>query len=209
MSDSWSQLGLLVVIGLAPLAFLSLTAFVKIGTVLQIVRSAIGAAGVPSSAVVMALSAALTVVAMAPVGSQIGNGLAPLAGRLANPEPDDLSLAWRAVAEPLREFMQDHASPSERNRFLRLARRRNPVVAERDFVVLIPAFIVSELLAAFSLGLTLYVPFLVVDLVVANLLVGLGLSALSPAQVSTPLKLLLFVSLRGWGLLAETLLAGY
>jgi type III secretion protein R len=207
----FEQTLVLAALGLVPVALLSLTAFVKIGTVLQLVRSALGVQGVPSGAVMLVLSAALTALAMAPVGGRIAERLQPVLPQVQHLTLERLVQLAPAVTEPWQDFLFEHSAPEERVRFLRLAERRAPNVAltERSLLVLVPAFLVSELLAAFALGFALYLPFLVVDWVVANVLVGLGLAGLSPGQVATPLKLLLFVALRGWGLLAETLLAGY
>jgi type III secretion protein R len=220
----------LAIVSLLPLAFMTVTAFVKIATVLQIVRSAIGAQGVPSGTVIMALSAALTLVAMAPVGDKIAARAAPL---LASKETD--TVAWvrggiEAVREPLREFLKANASETERERFYdvaRRARRQGPSgsvptgqsgpsgqmtpgeVGPDDLTVLLPAFVVTELGEAFALGFLIYLPFLVIDLVVSNLLLALGMQMMSPTQVSLPFKLLLFVAIDGWGLLARSLVAGY
>jgi type III secretion protein R len=203
---------ILALVGLLPFAFMALTAFVKIATVLQIVRSAIGAQGVPSSTVVLALGAALTLIAMAPVGAQMAERLQPVLAR-SGAEPGELiSDAISAVREPLRGFLAHNASARERERFSSLARRKHPKdarISDTDFLVVVPAFLVSELRAAFSLGFAIYLPFLVIDLVVANVLLGLGMQTLNPLQVSLPFKLLLFVAADGWGLLAEALVGGY
>jgi type III secretion protein R len=202
----------LSLVGLLPFAFMALTSFVKIATVLQIVRGAIGAESVPSSTVVLALSAALTLIAMAPVGSRIADRLEPLLAASA-PDPSAMvSSAIEAVREPLRSFLGNNASAKEKQRFLKLARqKRGPdaPVGETDLVVVIPAFLVTELLEAFTLGFAIYLPFLVIDLVVANVLVGLGMQMMNPGQISLPFKLLLFVAADGWGLLAEALVTGY
>lgn len=203
---------ILALVGLLPFAFMALTAFVKIATVLQIVRGAIGAQGVPSSTVVLALSAALTLIAMAPVGSNIAERLQPILARSATEPTELITGAIDAVREPLRSFLAHNASAKERQRFLSLARRKHPAgsqVSETDLMVVVPAFLVTELLAAFSLGFAIYLPFLVVDLVVANVLLGLGMQTLNPMQISLPFKLLLFVAADGWGLLAEALVTGY
>jgi type III secretion protein R len=199
-------------VGLLPFAFMALTSFVKIATVLQIVRGAIGADSVPSSTVVLALSAALTLIAMAPVGSRIADRLGPL---LAGAEREPAALisgVIDAVREPLRGFLSSNASAREKGRFLKLARQKRPPgveVTETDLTVVIPAFLVTELLEAFTLGFAIYLPFLVIDLVVANVLIGLGMQMMNPAQISLPFKLLLFVAADGWGLLAEALVTGY
>lgn len=205
----------LAVAGLLPFAFMTLTAFVKISTVLQIVRGAIGAQNVPSNVVVMALAGALTLLAMAPVGSRIGARAEPL----LNPSAEFTTPAWvlgliEATREPLRDFLKGNATERERVRFFEIARTARPA-AERaevgpdDLFVLVPAFVISELLEAFALGFAIYLPFLIIDLVVANVLLALGMQMLNPTQVSLPFKLLLFVAVDGWGILAQALVSGY
>jgi type III secretion protein R len=200
-------------LSLLPFVFLGLTAFVKIGTVLHIVRSAIGVPQVPSNTVVTVLAAALTVLAMAPVGDRIVEGAAPLVAR-----GGETSTVVRevipVVVEPLRSFFKANASPREQARFFAVAQKARPAherarVGPDDLTVLAPAFVVTELAEAFSLGFMLYLPFLVLELVVANVLVALGMPMVSPTQVSLPFKLLLFVAIDGWGVLAQSLVAGY
>jgi type III secretion protein R len=205
----------LALFSLLPFAFMTVTAFVKIATVLQIVRGAIGAQGVPSSTVIMALSGALTLVAMAPVGDKILARTMPLfSAREATDTVTFVRQGVEAVREPMREFLRANASDKERARFLGVARdarsadERERVGAD-DLTVLVPAFVVSELTAAFAIGFLIYLPFLVIDLVVSNVLLALGMQMMSPTQVSLPFKLLLFVAIDGWGLLARSLVAGY
>jgi type III secretion protein R len=205
----------LAIFSLLPFAFMTVTAFVKIATVLQIVRGAIGAQGVPSSTVIMALSGALTLLAMAPVGDRIVARAAPLFS--AKEGVDTVALVregLNAVREPMRDFLRANASDKERARFLGVARDSRRVeerdgVGADDLTVLVPAFVVSELTAAFAIGFLIYLPFLVIDLVVSNVLLALGMQMMSPTQVSLPFKLLLFVAIDGWGLLARSLVAGY
>ncbi|HTQ43260.1 MAG TPA: flagellar type III secretion system pore protein FliP, partial [Polyangiaceae bacterium] len=170
----------LAVVSLLPFAFMTVTAFVKIATVLQIVRSAIGAQSVPSSSVIMALSAALTLIAMAPVGDKIAARAAPIfSGKEA---PDTVALVERgidAVREPMREFLKNNASEKERARFFEVAQSaRAPAdranVHPDDLTVLVPSFVVTELGEAFAIGFLLYLPFLVIDLVISNVLLALG-----------------------------------
>jgi type III secretion protein R len=201
----------LALVGLLPFAFMALTSFVKIATVLSIVRGAIGAQSVPSGTVVLALSAALTLIAMAPVGTKIAEHLQPLLARsLADPS-ELITNTIDAVREPLRGFLASNSSGKERERFVNLARKKagGASVSDTDFMVIVPAFLVTELLEAFALGFAIYLPFLVIDLVVANVLLGLGMQTLNPNQISLPFKLLLFVAADGWGLLAESLVSGY
>jgi type III secretion protein R len=212
-------LTLVLAIGIAtllPFAFMTLTAFVKISTVLQIVRGAIGAPSVPTNTVIMAFAGALTILAMAPVGSRIADRAGPL---LAPGEMDRDSAAFisgllNATREPLRDFLKANGSERERNRFYEIARAARPeaeraAVGRDDMVLLVPAFVVTELIEAFALGFAIYLPFLIIDLVISNVLLALGMQMMSPTQVSLPFKLLLFVAIDGWGLLAQALVTGY
>jgi type III secretion protein R len=205
----------LAIVSLLPFAFMAVTAFVKISTVLQIVRGAIGAQSVPSSTVIMALAGALTFVAMAPVGAAIVSRLTPVfAGKEL---PDTVELVREgvvAVVEPMRAFLKANANDAERARFFEVARRARPEnqraeVGQDDLAVIVPAFVVTELSEAFAVGFMIYLPFLIIDLVVSNVLLALGMQMMSPTQVSLPFKLLLFVAIDGWGLLAQSLVAGY
>lgn len=204
----------LALVSLLPFVFMGVTAFVKISTVLQIVRSAIGAQSVPSNTVVMALATSLTLIAMAPVGQKIFDRVTPLVSGKAQDTTVLVEKGLEAVREPMREFLEKNASERERARFLSVAKNARPE-AERakvggsDLSVLVPAFVVTELTEAFAVGFLVYLPFLVIDLVVANVLLALGMQMLNPTQVSLPFKLLLFVAIDGWGLLAQALVAGY
>lgn len=209
---------LILALGIAsllPFAFMTLTAFVKISTVLQIVRGAIGAQNVPTNTVIMAFAGALTLLAMAPVGSRIADRAGPLLAPNADRDSAGFVLGLvDATREPIRDFLRANASERERTRFFEIAKTARPPaeradVGRDDLVVLVPAFVVSELLEAFALGFALYLPFLIIDLVVSNVLLALGMQMMSPTQVSLPFKLLLFVGIDGWGLLAQTLVTGY
>ena len=205
----------LALVSLLPFVFMSVTAFVKISTVLQIVKSAIGAQNVPSNTVIMALAASLTLLAMAPVGDKIWARAAPLFE--GKDVPDTVTLVKGgidAVKEPMRDLLYDNASETERGRFFQIAKESRPEadrakVSEKDISVLVPAFVVTELTEAFAIGFLIYLPFLIIDLVVSNVLLALGMQMLNPTQVSLPFKLLLFVAIDGWGLLARALVAGY
>jgi type III secretion protein R len=202
----------LALLGLLPFAFMTLTSFVKISTVLHITRSAIGAQSVPSTVVVMALSTALSLLVMAPVGNKMLERLSPqLEAQLSSAQL--VGAVFEASSAPLREFLGGNASEREKQRFAALAKKADPARAAQqtmqDFSVLIPAFIVTELAEAFALGFAIFLPFLIIDLVVGNVLMALGMQMMSPTQVSLPFKLLLFVMADGWGLLAQSLVSGY
>lgn len=203
---------MLVLVGLLallPVAVVTLTSFLKIAVVLSIARSALGAPQVPPSTAVTGLALALSLLVMAPVGER---SLA-----LARSLPGERGLTGAAAAlgratEPLRVFLSRHAGAEDRAAFLDVARRLRPEApapGEEDLAVLAPAFVVSELRRAFTIGFLVFVPFLVVDLVVSNVLLALGLTQLSPTSVSLPFKLLLFVAVDGWKLLARALALSY
>jgi type III secretion protein R len=206
---------LLALAALAPFLFMSLTAFVKISTVLQITRGALGAQNIPSNTVILALAGALTVLTMAPVGSKIMERASPLF-EADGPQAtsDFVAELIQAAREPMQNFLEGNASERERTRFFELARGSYPAneadkVGRDDLTVVIPAFVVTELIEAFALGFAIYLPFLVIDLVVANVLLSLGMQMMSPTQIALPFKLLLFVAVDGWGLLSQALISGY
>ena len=165
----------LALVSLVPFVFMGVTAFVKISTVLQIVRSAIGAQGVPSNTVIMALATALTLIAMAPVGQRIFDRAQPLLnGRTGKEDTSALiEKGLDAMREPMREFLEKNSSEKERNRFFVVAKNarteaERTKLAPNDLTVLVPAFVVTELTEAFAIGFLIFLPFLVIDLVVAN-----------------------------------------
>ncbi len=203
---------LLAGMSLLPFAVLMLTSFSKIAVVLSLARSALGTQQAPPSMVLTGLAAVLTAHIMAPVGEAMY-----LAGRDADSGFETgaqlISTAER-VADPLRSFLIKHASPEERARFADLARELRPVeqadqVTELDLAVILPAFVITELKEAFQIGFLIFLPFLVVDMVIANILLALGMQSLSPSQVSLPFKILLFVAVDGWALLSRGLVLGY
>ncbi|MBK8171827.1 MAG: type III secretion system export apparatus subunit SctR [Sandaracinaceae bacterium] len=210
-------LGLLT---LVPFIFMTATSFVKISIVFSILRNALGTGQVPSGTVVSALAAILTLYVMAPVGSQIADAVAPSVAHvnvndpLAGDSADAVFSAVRDGKEPLRRFLKNNANPREMRLFLDLARRARPVdqrasITGDDFLVVLPAFLITELAEAFQIGFLVFIPFLVVDMVIANVLLALGMHMLSPTTVSLPFKLLLFVLVDGWYLLARALVLGY
>jgi type III secretion protein R len=203
---------LVAVATLLPLVFMTATAFVKVSTVLQITKSALGTQQIPSNTVVMALATAITLMVMAPVGSRIAHNLEPIVSRSGDDTTQLVTSATMAVSEPLFDFMKQHAAPRHVERFVLLAKASSnepASVTSSSWAVIFAAFLVSELERAFALGVAIFLPFLLLDLVVANVLTAAGLSSLSPAQVSLPFKLLLFVAADGFGLLARSLVLSY
>jgi len=203
-----------------PFVFMTATSFVKISVVLSILRNALGTGQVPSGTIITGLSVILSLYVMTPVGQRIADVAGPAAARVNLDDPlegdsyDALFVAIDAGEEPLRDFLRRNAGERERVLFLDLARqvrdadRRDEVSAD-DLMVLLPAFLITELAEAFQIGFLVFIPFLVIDMVVANILLALGMHMLSPTTVSLPFKLLLFVLVEGWYLLARALVLGY
>jgi type III secretion protein R len=203
------MLVLLGLVALLPFALVTLTSFLKIAVVLSIARSALGAPQVPPTTAVTGLALVLTALVMAPIAEE---SLALARGGERGGGLRDAAAALGRSAEPLRAFLERHARPDDRAAFLDVAarlRRDGTTPAETDLAVLAPAFVVSELRRAFTIGFLVFVPFLVVDLVVSNVLLALGLTQLSPSSVALPFKLLLFVAVDGWKLLARALALSY
>jgi len=203
---------LLTGMALVPFAVLMLTSFSKIAVVLSLARSALGTQQAPPSMVLTGLAAVLTAHIMAPVAEAMY-----LAGTRADAGFEtgaQLISTAEQVADPLRTFLVKHSSPDERARFADLARELRPLdqadqVSELDLAVVLPAFVITELKEAFQIGFLIFLPFLVVDMVIANILLALGMQSLSPSQVSLPFKILLFVAVDGWALLSRGLVLGY
>jgi type III secretion protein R len=211
ISDRPAELiALIALLALAPAALVMLTSFLKIVVVLSIARSALGAPQVPPATAVTGLALGLSLLVMAPVAER--------AAALGAEQPGERGVAGATArleraAGPVREFLGRFARPDDRAAFLEVARRLRapeaPPPGADDLAVLAPAFVVSELRRAFTIGFFVFLPFLAVDLVVANVLLSLGLTQLSPTSAALPFKLLLFVAVDGWRLLARALALSY
>ena len=207
-----SALITVVALALAPFVAVMVTSFTKIVVVLGLLRNALGVQQAPPNVVLNGLALVLTVYAMYPVGQQMADRVSALGQAGGGTAP--LLAAADAAKEPLREFMLRHAPARERGFFLRTARQSMPPqqgaqLTDRDFIIVMPAFTVSELSSAFQMGFLVFLPFLVVDLVVSNILMSMGMQMLSPTTVSLPFKLLLFVLVDGWVKLAHGLVLSY
>ena len=209
----------LAALGLAPFVLMMLTSFIKISVVLSILRNAIGTQQVPPSAVITGLAFILSIFIMAPVGRQMyeAAGVIPDTRDIfSEASVKTLFSAVQTGKEPLRKFLSRHSHPPDRVLFMELSARleknngaANPQIDKDDFRVLIPAFAISQLKEAFQVGFLVFVPFLIVDMVVANVLLSMGMSMLSPVVISLPFKLLLFVLVNGWYLVVRGLVLSY
>lgn len=197
-------------LGLLPLIVTMTTSFTKISIVLTLLRSAIGVQQAPGNMAISALALAATFVVMAPTFAKISADPA-INERLERGELPEVTDLYRGVRGPLGDFMLQHARPAERAFMVTAAKRMNPAndVQETDFSVLVPAFMISEISSGFEAGFLLYMAFLIVDLVVANVLMAMGMVMLSPTTVSTPLKLFLLVSVSGIPKVMHGLIVGY
>ncbi|MBI1352760.1 MAG: flagellar type III secretion system pore protein FliP [Acidobacteria bacterium] len=198
---------------LAPFVMIMLTSFVKIAVVLSILRNALGTQQVPPSQVITGLAFVLTLFVMSPVAERMydaAGGVPETREIFSQASVRNVYEAVKRGREPLREFLLKHAHDKDRILFLELAARLDGAAPGReDFRVLIPAFVTSELKEAFQIGFLLFIPFIVVDMVVANVLLAMGMQMLSPVIISLPFKLLLFVIVDGWYLVVRGLVLSY
>ena len=214
----------LTLAGALPALALLATSFVKISLVLGSLRSAFGAPQVPGSLAVLGLSALLTAHVMAPTAERVqarAGAAAEQAMTLDALSPagrEAWSRAWELARPEVTRFLRTNARPGDRRFFVELARQSRArqgaaasagAVTEDDLGVLLPAFVLSELTRALMVAFLVLLPFLVVDVVVANVLVATGLQGVSQAAVALPAKLLLFVMADGWRLLAGALVLAY
>jgi len=207
-----SALVTVVVLALAPFVAVMVTSFTKIVVVLSLLRNALGLQQVPPNVVLNGMAIVLTVYVMFPVGQQMGDKIGSIEG--LGTSTKSLLSAADSAKEPLREFLIKHSHPRERSFFLRTAQKslaadKAVQLSERDFIVVLPSFTVSELSTAFQIGFLIFLPFLVVDLVVSNILMAMGMQMLTPTTVSLPFKLLLFVLVDGWVKLSHGLVLSY
>jgi type III secretion protein R len=211
---------MLSLLSLLPFLLMMSTSFVKFSVVFAILRSALGLQQVPPPAVTTGLALILTAYVMAPVGTQVYQAVEPLLMESSGQDvvsPGGAQMVLEAVSrarEPLRAFLFKHAHPKERVAFHQMALRMGPPswkesLKDSDLLVLVPSFTVSELTEAFMIGFLIFLPFLVIDMVVSNLLLAMGMHMLSPVTISMPFKLLLFVLVDGWDLLVRGLVQGY
>ncbi len=197
---------LLTVLSVAPSLLIMTTSFTRMVVVLSLARNALGLQTIPPNQVVIGLSVFLSLFVMGPTLSEMNEvGLQPmLAGELSQGE------AFEAASVPLKEFMLANTREGELQMIVEASGEETPErVEDLSLTTVAPAFVLSELKSAFIIGFVIFVPFLVIDLVVSAVLMSLGMMMLPPVFVSLPFKILLFVMVDGWGLIAATLLESY
>lgn len=213
--------GALAALSLLPFIIIMVTSFVKISVVLSIVRSAMGTQQIPPTQVITGMAIILTVYIMTPVGLEIYRTTETMiqqrrpGASLVSAETVDLLFEAAGHAKiPAKGFLSKHSHVKDRAMFFSMAKRlRKPEdrsgVGPDDLMILIPSFVISELKEAFQIGFIIFIPFLVIDMIVSNILMALGMQMLSPTTISLPFKLLLFVMIDGWYLLTKGLITGY
>jgi flagellar biosynthetic protein FliP len=204
--DSLRLLVILTVLSLAPAIIILMTSFTRIVIVLSFTRNALATQQTPPNLVLIGLALFLTFFIMAPVYSEIKtNALDPY---LANSISQEL--AFEQAAKPIKDFMFRHTREKDLALFVNMSKMDRPASQEDiSLTVLIPAFVISELKTAFQMGFIIYVPFLVIDMVVASTLMSMGMFMLPPVMISLPFKLLLFVMVDGWYLVVKSLVESF
>ena len=196
----------LTVLTLAPAILMTMTSFTRMVVVMHFLRQGLGTQTAPSNQVLISLSLVLTFFVMGPTISEINTQvIAPL-----NRNELTVDQALERTAAPLKVFMLKQTRKKDLSLFLRLSKSPAPQTkADVPLTALLPAFMISELKTAFEIGFMIFLPFLVVDMVVASILLSMGMMMLPPVVISLPFKVLLFVMVDGWYLIVSSLVRGY
>jgi len=198
--------GLMTVLSLAPSIVIMTTSFVRIVVVLSLLRTALGMQQSPPNAVLVSLALFLSAIVMAPTWQDAyDSGIRPLLDQQM-----ELPQAFDAASEPVKTFMLGQVDQDDLALFVRLSNLETPAAGvDLPLRVVTPAFMISELKRAFEIGFLLFVPFLVIDLVVASVLMSMGMMMLPPVVISLPFKLIFFVLVDGWRLVAGSLVESF
>ena len=196
---------MLTVLSLAPGILMTITSFTRIVVALSLLRTGIGAPGVPPNPVLISLALFLSFFVMAPTFDKAWSaGVQPYQeGRISE------QAAFERTAEPFRDFMLTHVRDDELKLFNELASEKASSRQATPFTTLVPAFMISELRRAFEIGFLLLLPFLVIDLAVSAVLMAMGMMMLPPATISLPMKIIFFVLVDGWALIAGSLVKSF
>ncbi|HBT49408.1 MULTISPECIES: flagellar type III secretion system pore protein FliP [Caldanaerobacter] len=205
LSTSLQIVLLLTVLTLAPSILIMMTSFTRIVIVLAFLRNALGLQQMPPNQVLIGLALFLTFYIMAPVGYDINNNaIKPyVEGQINQYE------AYERAIKPLKSFMLRQTRQNDLALFVNLAKIKADKVEDLPMRVVIPAFIISELKTAFEIGFIIYIPFLVIDIIVASVLMSMGMFMLPPVLISLPFKVLLFILVDGWNLVVKSLILGF
>jgi type III secretion protein R len=203
---------LMMAVAMLPFLAILVTSYVKLVVVLGLIRNALGVQSIPPNMALNAIAIILTAYIMQPVAQQ--SYLAIKDRQVDFNDAQSIMQTVQVGAEPFRAFLEKHTAPRDRQFFVNTtkdlwSKEDAASVTDHDFMVLIPAFTTSELTSAFKLGFLLFLPFIVVDLVVSNILLAMGMMMVSPMTISLPFKLFLFVTVNGWERLIHGLVLSY
>jgi len=188
-----------------PIVFISMTSFLRFIIVFSILKTALGTQQVPPGMVIIGLSVILTFYTMSPVFSDMYE-----AAQKPYKESGSLALAVKEGAEPLKMFMMKQTRQKDVSFFIETLNKKPPATpADISFFEVAPAYIMSELKTSFEIGFIIFIPFIVIDLIVANILLALGMFMLSPTIISLPFKLLIFIAVDGWGMIIHGLVRSF
>ncbi|MFD2443535.1 flagellar type III secretion system pore protein FliP [Bacillus sp. CGMCC 1.16607] len=206
VSTSVKLLLLLTVLSIAPSILILLTCFTRIVIVLSFVRTALATQQMPPNQVIIGLSLFLTFFVMAPTFHEVNKeALTPLFNDKIN-----LEEAYERASTPFKEFMSVHTRQKDLALFLEYAKVDRPEkIEDIPLTALVPAFAISEIKTAFQIGFMIFIPFLVIDMIVASVLMSMGMMMLPPVMISLPFKILLFVLVDGWYLVVKSLLQSF
>ena len=211
-TDPVTIIVVMFLLGLAPFVLVMVSSFVKLVVVFNLIRSALGLQQVPPNIVINGLALILSLFVLYPVLHESG---AILKGKdFSNLKAAEVLELGEEASQPLKGFLKKHTREEQKMLFVKVARKIWPAelvpnAREDSFAILIPAFILRELSLAFQIGFYLYLPFIIIDLVVSNILLAMGMMMVSPTVIALPFKLLLFVFVKGWTRVIEGLLLGY
>lgn len=202
----------LALVAFIPTVVVVSTTFLKLAVVMSLLRNALGIQQIPPNLALYGLALILTVYIMAPVGQEMHRQF--LSEPTTTTAADRMINAVAKGAEPLREFLVKHSDREQRSFFLKATRQMwgetmASQVKENDFMILVPSFMVTELVSAFKIGFLLFLPFIIIDLIISNILLAMGMMMVSPVMISMPLKLFLFVMVDGWTRLIQGLILSY
>lgn len=217
LTEGYSPLAFLIfaaALSMLPFIAVVATSFIKISVVLLLLRNAMGLQQIPPTMMVNALAIILSIFIMAPVGFSLAEIVENRPEDMTNVTSPEMKAFLKEASQPFRDFMMKHSSGAEREFFLTASKRLWPAehqdkISSDSLLILIPAFTMSELRNAFEIGFLLFLPFIIIDLVVANILMALGMIMVSPMVISVPFKLLLFILADGWTRLLHGLVLSY
>ena len=206
LSTSIKLMLLLTVLSLAPSILILMTSFARIVIILSFVRTALATNQMPPNQVIIGLALFLTFFIMAPTLQQVNEqALTPLFD-----EEITLEEAYENASGPFKEFMSKHTRQKDLELFLRYAEAERPeTIEDIPLTIMVPAFALSEIKTAFQIGFMIFIPFLVIDMIVANVLMSMGMMMLPPVMISLPFKILLFVLVDGWYLVMKSILQSF